>query len=317
MPPIPPNRGENLVRPRVICYYQTYFPHNGTDYVSMLPLCTNFSGVSHVILAAFHINEDAESITLNDDSPDDPRYEPLWEEVCVLQAAGVKVMGMLGGAAKGSFRRLDGNIEDYERYYIPLRNMIRAHGLDGLDLDVEEDMSLEGIVRLIDSLKSDFGDDFIITLAPVATALVRGLRHLSGFSYFALEEQRGSKISWYHAQFYNGWGGIADTAMYDTIIANGWRPEKVVTGILSNPDDGTQGYVPLETLSVVLAMLLQRYPSFGGVSGWEYFNALPGGESQPWKWAAIMSLILGMKSLSDVALVGAFLQTALTGRRGT
>ncbi|KAF3479479.1 alkaline phosphatase family protein [Arthroderma uncinatum] len=301
MPPILSNRRDSL-RPRVICYYQTYFPDNGTNYVSMLPLCTNYSGVSHVILAAFHINEDAESITLNDDSPDDPRYLPLWEEVRVLKAAGIKIMGMLGGAAKGSFQRLDGEIHDFYNYYTPLRNMIRAHGLDGLDLDVEEEMSLPGIVRLINSLKSDFGNDFIITLAPVATALIQGLRHLSGFDYFALEEQMGSKISWYHAQFYNGWGGITDPSMYHTIIANGWNPEKVVVGVLSNPRNGTQGYVPMETLNRVLPTLLQNYPSFGGVSGWEYFNALPGGRQEPWQWAALMSLILGMKSLYEAGL---------------
>ncbi|KMU83223.1 hypothetical protein CIHG_01005 [Coccidioides immitis H538.4] len=67
-------------------------------------------------------------------------------------------------------------------------------------------MSLDGIIRLIDRLKSDFGDEFIITLAPVATAMVHGLRHLSGFDYRALETARGSKISWYNVQFYNGWG---------------------------------------------------------------------------------------------------------------
>ncbi|KAK2867963.1 hypothetical protein FQN49_003297 [Arthroderma sp. PD_2] len=301
MPPISQNPRDGL-RPRVICYYQTYFPNNGTKYVSMLPLCTNRTGVSHVILAAFHINEDAESITLNDDSPDDPRYAPLWTEVRMLQAAGVKIMGMLGGAAKGSFRRLDGELHDFEHYYTPLRDMIRARGLDGLDLDVEEEMSLKGVIRLINSLKSDFGDGFIITLAPVATALIRGLEHLSGFNYFALEEQMGSKISWYHAQFYNGWGGIADTSMYDAIIANHWNPEKIVAGVLSNPRNGSQGYVPMDRLSDVLARLMYRYPSFGGVSGWEYFNALPGGEHKPWQWAAIVSLVFGMRDIVEIAV---------------
>ena len=196
MPPIP----QALGRPRVISYVQTYFPDNGS-YVSLLPLYTSSSGITHIILAAFHINEDAESITLNDDSPDHTRYGPLWEEVRVLQGAGIKVMGMLGGAARGSFRRLDG--DSFIEYYAPLRELIRMRQLDGLDLDVEEEMSLEGIIRLIDALKSDFGNSFLITLAPVASAMVRGLQHLSGFNYFHLEEQRGSKISWYNTQFYN------------------------------------------------------------------------------------------------------------------
>jgi chitinase len=69
---------------------------------------------------------------------------------------------MLGGAAKGSFTRLDLDDATFEAYYIPLRNLIRERGLDGLDLDVEEPMTLAGIIRLIDRLKIDFGETFLI-----------------------------------------------------------------------------------------------------------------------------------------------------------
>src|SRR5438034_426982 len=198
MPPVPSRDGNHLSPPRVICYCQTYFPNNGSHYVSMLPLLTRNCGVSHIILAAIHLNGSPGNITLNDDSPYDPRYAPLWAEVHVMQTMGVKVLGMLGGAAQGSFERLDRHRLDSEDYYAPLRDMIRSHGLDGLDLDVEENMSLEGVIWLIDRLKADFGEHFIITLAPVATALVQGLPHLSGFSYKALEAERGPKIAWYN-----------------------------------------------------------------------------------------------------------------------
>ncbi|KAK2732356.1 hypothetical protein FQN57_002929 [Myotisia sp. PD_48] len=287
---------------RVVCYYQTYFPDNGTKLVSMLPLCTNNSGVTHIILAAIHLNERHGDITLNDDSPYHPRYTPLWAEVSTMQTMGVKFLGMLGGAAKGSYQRLDGSPEKFEQYYIPLRDMIRSHRLDGLDLDVEEEMSLEGIIRLIDRLKQDFGRTFIITLAPVATALIRGQRHLSGFSYAALEERRSDQISWYNTQFYNGWGSISDTRMYKRIMQEGWPPNKVVIGILTNPRNGSQGYVPLETAATVLSTLIQDYTMFGGVAGWEYFNALPGGQEKPWQWASSISLLLGMKLIRDIAL---------------
>jgi hypothetical protein len=105
-------------------------------------------------------------------------------------------MGMLGGAAKGSFTRLDLDDVTFETYYIPLRDLIRERGLDGLDLDVEERMSLAGVIRLIDRLKSDFGSGFTITLAPVAAALMSdNPRHnLSGFSYEALEVMRGPQV---------------------------------------------------------------------------------------------------------------------------
>jgi chitinase len=292
---MPPIRGGLGERPRVILYHQTLIPGGG-QYVSMLPLLENNTGITHVILAAFHLNEQPEAITLNDDPPQSPKFEPLWAEVPLLQQQGVKVMGMLGGAAPGSFTRLDGSREQFELFYYPLLTMIRRHGLDGLDLDVEETMSLQGVIRLIDRLKADLGDAFIITLAPVAAALL-GMGNLSGFDYRELEQARASKISWYNTQFYNGWGPAEDPRMYATMVAQGWSARRVVYGLLTNPGNGSQGYVSQEKIGPVLAMLIEQFPNFGGVMGWEYYNALPGDTAKPWQWATQMSLSMGMKDL--------------------
>ncbi|KAL1981567.1 hypothetical protein VTN96DRAFT_2446 [Rasamsonia emersonii] len=297
MPPL--TRPDGAHQRRIVCYHQTIVPRD-RGYVSMLPLVQNNTGVTHIILAAIHINARPGDITLNDDPPDSPIYAPLWEEVPLVQRAGVKVMGMLGGAAIGSFQRLDGTQAEFEAYYAPLLAMIRRHGLDGLDLDVEEAMSLAGIIRLIDRLKTDLGDDFIITLAPVAAALV-GRGNLSGFDYRQLEQSRGAKISWYNAQFYNGWGRAEDPGMYAAIIAQGWSPQKVVLGLLTSPGNGSQGYVPPATIGPVLAALIAQFPDFGGVMGWEYFNSLPGGVEEPWQWAAALSLSMGMKDVLTAA----------------
>jgi len=290
-----------------VCYFQTY--HQNDEYVSLLPLVTNQSGATHVILAAIHINWDPNNLTLNDDSPDHPKYTQLWDEVLVLQDSGIKVMGMLGGAARGSFARLDYSesrtdvpLARFESYYTPLRDMIRKYNLDGLDLDIEEEMSLPGVIHLIDRLKADFGQDFIITLAPVATALMAGRRHLSGFDHRLLEAARGSSIAWYNAQFYNGWGGLHSTDAYDEIMRNGWRPEKVVAGMLTNPRHGGSGYVPLDRTAAVLSLLVEKYPGFGGVMGWEYWSSLPQ-EEHSWMWALCMTLCLGMKKVRDAAII--------------
>ena len=290
-----------------MCYFQTYYADQG--YISLLPILTNPSGITHLVLAAIHVNWDPENLTLNDDPPDHPKYTQLWDEVVVLQDGGMKVLGMLGGAAKGSFARLDYSesrtdipIARFESYYAPLRDFVRRHNLDGLDLDVEEEMSLPGIIHLIDRLRVDFGQSFLITLAPVATALMEGRRHLSGFNYKLLETARGSQIAWYNTQFYCGWGGIHNTDAYDEIIRNGWRPDKVVAGILTNPKHAESGYVPLEWSAPVLSLLVEKYPTFGGVTGWEYFNALPR-ENEPWMWAFCMGLSMGMKKLRDAAIV--------------
>lgn len=185
--------------PRIVIYHQTH--HDPTDRpISILPLLTPpLPSLTNLIIAAVHLNDPPGNITLNDHSPFHPRNETLWSEVNTMQASGIKVSLMLGGAAKGSFTRLDLDDDTFELFYRPLRDLVRAKKVDGIDLDVEEPMTLPGIVRLIDRLRGDFGEEFLITLAPVASALW-GEEHLSGFDYETLEAMRGQDIAWYNTQ---------------------------------------------------------------------------------------------------------------------
>ena len=89
---------------------------------------------------------------------------------------------MLGGAHQGSFVALDGYAESFEPYYKLLRNMISWTSLDGLDLDVEEAMSLAGTIRVIDRLKTVFGPGFLVRLAPIGPTMSEQ-QNLSKFSY--------------------------------------------------------------------------------------------------------------------------------------
>ena len=297
MPPLPPQHS-----PRIITYYQTHHDSDTGSHISVLPLIKQ-PGISltHLILAAIHINDEPSHITLNDHHATHPRFATLWAELRVLQASGIKVLGMLGGAAKGSYARLE---SAFESYYPPLRDLVEARGLDGLDLDVEEPMSLAGVLRLIDQLRSDFGPDFIITLAPVASALLNARHNLSGFDYEALEVMRGKEISWYNAQFYCGWGDCASPLMYEMILARGWPAEKVVVGLVTNPDNGS-GWVPWQVLGSTIPLLVGRHARFGGVMGWEYFNSLPGGKERPWEWARYMTALLrGERTAWDALLAG-------------
>ncbi|EON66214.1 hypothetical protein W97_05607 [Coniosporium apollinis CBS 100218] len=280
--------------PRIICYHQTHY-HDG-KFVSILPLILKKTGVTHVVIAAIHINQpDSKEgfIALNDDPYDAPKNDQLWAEVRLLQNAGVRVLGMLGGAAQGSFTKLDGDLATFDKYYEPLRQMILWTGLDGLDLDVEEAMSLGGIIRLVDRLKTDLGPGFLVTLAPVATAM-QNKQNLSGFDHETLEKGLGGKIAWYNTQFYCGWGDMAKTEGYEQIVMRGWPAEKVVVGLVTNPGNGA-GWVSDEPLRKTLTALMKKYPGFGGVMGWEYFNSVTAAHpefGEPWVWVQLMRDIL-------------------------
>ncbi|KAI1470024.1 glycoside hydrolase family 18 protein [Daldinia caldariorum] len=286
------------ITPRLVMYYQTIHDSNG-NHISILPLITQPDiSITHLIVAAIHINEDPNGLTLNDHPPSDPRFITMWAEMRIAQASDIKVLGMLGGAAKGSYTRLDQDQAAFEKYYGPLYDLIRQRDLNGLDLDVEEQMSLGGIVRLIDRLRADFGPDFIITLAPVAAALLDPRRNLSGFDYEALEVMRGKQIAWYNTQFYCGWGDASTPVMYEMCIARGWPPEKVVVGLVTTPENGP-GWVPFDVLGPTLAVLQRQFSKFGGVMGWEYFNGLPGGKEKPWEWAQRITKLLGGSRARD------------------
>jgi len=166
------------------------------------------------------------------------------------------------------------------------------------------------------------------------------MKHLSGFDYFELERLRGGGrggVDWWNVQFYNGWGGLEDGfperngagekwrgSWYDQIVRNeGWNPERVVLGLLTNPRHGGSGYVRWEAVAERVGELVERYPGFGGVMGWEYWGAVPElegvevvaplvreevgeegeEESHYWRWAWRMRWIFAMKEIRDRAVV--------------
>ncbi|KAH7097652.1 glycoside hydrolase family 18 protein [Auriculariales sp. MPI-PUGE-AT-0066] len=280
----------SLAGHRVAAYYQTQYDwgHNAS-YVSPLPL---IGLATHIYLAAYHLNSNkpiGQSVTLNDNPPSAvPYYERMWQEIKQTQDAGIKIVGMLGGAAAGTFSLL--TPANWNTYYPDLRAAIADYNLDGVDIDVEQSTSISVIIRLITQLKADFGPDFIITLAPVASALQEG-SNLSGFNYVTLESQVGSNISWYNAQFYSGFGHFFPDDQYISIVqhANGiFPPGKVVASVLTAPELGS-GYTSVTSVVQSIKDLVAVYgDQFGGIAGWEYFASLPGGWTAPWQWAQTM-----------------------------
>ena len=178
--------------------------------------------------------------------------------------------------------------------------MLREHDIQGLDIDIEESVPISMPLRLLRQLNNDLGTDFILTMAPVASALLHDGSGLHGFPQRDMDDQaveparpNGKLVSWYNAQFYNGWGDASSAAMYDQIISEGgWAADRIVMGVLTNPGDGGSGFVKLPTLKSVVGSLGAKYASFGCAVGWEYWAAGTGdGMQYPWMW---------VKELGDV-----------------
>lgn len=293
--------------PRLIQYVQTFHPENNdSGHLSLLPLLKKNTGITHVILAAFHINGPNGDITLNDDSPNSTYYDKTWSEAATLQSHGVKVMAMVGGAAQGSFNgRLCSNNsgEVQDDFYVPFASTLKYHKLDGLDIDIEESVPLACPQNLVQRIRSDFGDDFIISMAPVASDLTgNGGSALGGFSYTEFDQSSaGKEVDFYNGQYYSGFveGSLEDS--YEAAINNGYSPDRVVMGVLDSENDGT-GFVGLSEVKETIDNLKSDYSTFGGVDGWEYFDAgSSDGLSRPWQWTKqIGKALFGSSSKKSV-----------------
>jgi hypothetical protein len=277
--------------PRLAIYFQTTHDSAGNP-ISMLPLVNEQRiALTHLLVCSLHVQND-HTVHLNDLLWNDPKFDTMWAEAQILKNNGVKIMAMVGGAAPGSWATdtLGGSDAAFGVAYATLKEVVVAKGLQGLDLDVEQTMSLSAIERLINRLYADFGSGFIITLTPVGSALY-GSGNLSGFSYKQVETDVGSKVSFYNTQYYSGFGSASSTYSFDQAVANGFAANKIVIGQLTSSDNG-YGYISPSTLNSTVIALKQKYGTIGGVMGWEYFNSAPGGTSAPWQWAIEMTKIL-------------------------
>jgi len=292
-----PRVGPVATSKRIIYYYQTQY-NNGV-YVSLAPVWktknpnTGLPYTTDLIIAAFHLGYDSNNqpyIHLNDNVPSDPMFDVMWPQVHRLQHLGITTRMMLGGAAQGSYADL---FAHWTTFYPILRQTLKHYRLNGIDLDVEENVTLPQIERLINKLHTDFGSSFYITLAPVSSALTNGA-NLSGFSYPALYSSKvGPDIAWFDTQFYSGFGTLGNPTDYTNVINYGYPPDVVVAGMIANPFDSS-GFVAMSTVENTVTSLVGTYPTFGGVFAWEYFNALPGGTANPGEWSQAFGQAMGL-----------------------
>ncbi|KAI0379223.1 glycoside hydrolase [Hypomontagnella monticulosa] len=231
--------------------------------------------------------------------PSLPSEAWAFDEMKTLQKAGVKVsMFMLSGWSQFI------NDTAFDSYYGVLRNTLRKYNFDGIDLDIEDNqdgnhhpITLEPAVRLIKQLRKDFGPDFVITLAPISTALVRG-ENLSHFSYKELEKRCGDDISWYNVQFYYESEELASTDSVDAVMKNGWKPERIVIGMDTTPD--FPPFVELPIVAKTLHKLAAKYPDIRGVDGFDYYDQKPGGYPAPWEWPRWAARQMGWTNRTSV-----------------
>ena len=260
---------------KTIYYYQTF--------VGLNKLMNHIQDIDVIIVSSIHFGKDKnnkKNIYLNDNIPYDPIFNELWLETEKITAQGCTTMLMIGGAGL-AYGEL---FSDFDTYYPLLKRLIvEKSWIRGVDLDIEESVSIENTKKLINQLVNDFGKEFIITMAPVSSSLIEDGGSMAGFNYKELyNSSEGNYIHWFNTQCYYSFS----YETYDSIIKNNYPPEKIVMGMESGQFNKSNFNLALEEIKKIN----DKYPSISGVYDWEYLNAPPD-SNDPSQWAKLMKNI--------------------------
>lgn len=282
---------------RIVQYYGLQYAPSSEAKVHIKELVTNPDGIyaTNVLFGSWGLQAN-KTLTLNSFvTANNDSLDWIFDEIKTVQYAGIPVSMWL----RNGFEYLESNAT-FEAFYAPIHDAIQAHSLDGIDLDIEDasaahGISLDGVVRFVRRLRKDFGTGFIITLAPVASALWKDGGNDSKFSYVALENQCGSDIDWYNAMFYEGWGNMATPDDYEHVVSDGlFAPSRFVLSMTTTPDFEHSEWVNLTDVANTLEVLTKKYPDMSGLAGFDYYDGQPGGYEKPWMWAEWAAKQLGV-----------------------
>lgn len=232
---------------QLIFYYQTF--------ISLKPLFDNNILPTHIQISSIHFGKDENNnsyIHLNDHSPNSPIFNSMWKEIEIAHNLGIKIKLMIGGAGL-AFQEMFSN---FNLYYEMLKNVLKLHPyICGVDLDIEENVDLNDVIKLVNILKTDFGNDFLISFAPVAFALQKNRTGMGGFLYNDLMNAVGDKIENLNTQFYYDFS----VDSYNEVIQNGYKPSQIILGMTQNNTNEFE----------IVNDLCKKYKDFKGIFFWE------------------------------------------------
>tara|TARA_B110000211_G_scaffold232586_2_gene296679 strand:+ start:1354 stop:2202 length:849 start_codon:yes stop_codon:yes gene_type:complete len=252
-------------------YYQTF--------IDLGSVVENPDYLDTLIISSIHFgstNSGAPYIHLNNAPPGDTQFATVWDTTKRLSNS-MEILLMIGGAG-GGYNYL---FTHYKQCYSLLKDTLQAYDwISGVDLDIEESVDIENIKRLMRDIKRDFGDDFKITMAPIAASLEEDVVGMGGFVYKDLfESSCGVYIDRFHVQAY----GDFTLETVDLIVENGYPSDKIVLGMVTGQFDKDTFSVAIQSMHDIE----RHYPDMGGAFVWEYCNAPPD-QDDPYKWAYLM-----------------------------
>ena len=259
---------------RICYYYQTFC---GLD-----KLLDNPNIVDTIILASIHFGNNKDGspyIHLNDLEPDNKKFDTVWSQTKILSETHNKEIILMVGGAGGAYSDL---FAKYNIYYPMLVQTIKSHNwIKGIDLDIEEYVSIDNVKMLIRDINKDFGNDFVITMAPLAGSLMSDQPGMGGFIYKTLyTSDEGQFITRFNVQAY----GSYSFETFQEMVNNGYPADKLVLGMVS----GQFNKDTFQTALDEIKKIMETFRYIGGVFNWEYFDSPPNSQD-PSEWGRLMS----------------------------
>ena len=164
-----------------------------------------------------------------------------------------------------------------------LSAIIKEYGFEGVDIDLEG-TAVSGtayIARGLKKLHDEFGNDFIITMAP-ETYYMHKADGLTG-AYYRLAMEIKDILTICYPQFYNAGSDIGYddyyarypsqsfiTSLATMYIENGLRPDQMALGLPATPNAAGSGYQTIEALIPVVESMVFRQALDGFIPPREY-----------------------------------------------
>ena len=230
------------------------------------------------------------------------------QDIADLQSRGKHVIISVGGA-NGLIVINSATAAD--TFATSLSAIIREYGFEGVDIDLEGSAvsGTEYIARGLKKVHDEFGDDFIITMAP-ETYYMHKANDLTG-AYYRLATEIKDILTICYPQFYNAGGDIGYnnfnarypsqsfiTSLASMYIENGLRPDQLAIGVPAASKAGGSGYISIDNLKAVINSLVYKKPLDGFTPPREY-KTLRGVMTWSINWDATQNSVWG-KSMSEL-----------------
>ena len=238
------------------------------------------------------------------------------QDIKDLQSKGQHVIISVGGANG----RISINSEEAaDKFASSLSAIIKEYGFEGVDIDLEGSAvsGTEYIARGLRKLHNEFGDDFIITMAP-ETYYMHKADGLMG-AYYRLATEIKDILTICYPQFYNAGGDIGYndfnarypsqsfiTSLATMYIENGLRPDQLAIGVPAMSSAAGSGYITTDNLKEVVNSLVYKktldgftppreYKTLRGVMTW----SINWDGTQNYAWAKSMSELMDSLPVVD------------------